>query len=176
MSIAIEYQSVLSKIKIMHSDFLKKYSVIIDRNTANQQMYRDLIYSKLTFVGKILQEGGVIESYEEVCFDDSINIDILHTLFARSIILKIKHPFNNSVYLLNGGKDVFVYDGIIDEKINIISLPSIIAGNSNDIVKIKKFQDVLQENFDWSSFAIQIVELIHQTTHKKQNLLDQLLQ
>lgn len=164
MDITNQYQSILTKVQDKHGKFLAKYSSIIDRNTANQQWQKDSTYSKLAFVGKILQDAGVITSYGETDFYS----------LTRSVLLHIKHPFAGQVYLLNDGNDVFVYGGVDGSELKLISVPQSFMCNSEN-TKIKKFTNVLQEDFNWGDFTLFVVESIHQTAHKKQNLLEQLL-
>lgn len=169
MKLENEYQTLLLKAKQVHSDFLQKYSQIIEKNMADTSMFNDLIYSKLTFVAKILKDAGVIKGYKES------DIDIAGNLFSRSLILDIGYPFMKT-YLLNGVKDVFIYEGDTITPIDQSSgfSWSFVMWGENSSFKTKKFTDVLNDDFNWEEFVMYVVDTIHKISYKRKSLTDQL--
>lgn len=162
MKIENEYQRIISRIKEIHSQFLGKYSKIIDKNIANSQMFKDSTYSKLSFVGKILKDSGVIKNY---CEHD---VDVAGNSFTRSVVLELEYPFS-PIFILNGANDVFVYEGVTNgESIHLR------AFDNNGDFKPKKFSNVLQDDFDWEKFILYVVDLVHKNAYKRRDLIEQL--
>lgn len=156
----INYQDVLNAIVKKHQKFVGNFSKSIEKTLSDFWLELDSTYAKLSFVAKMLQDADVIKEYKEV------GISVEGTTFNRSIAL-YTHYGTSLIYMLNYGRSVFVYEGIAVEHPGNLSF---LVWFQND--QTKKYSNVLSDNFDWKEFALYVVDVIHKSSYRRKEVID----
>jgi hypothetical protein len=156
----INYQDILASVKEKHNQFIDKFSGSIDKALSDFKMEVDLTYARLSFVAKILKDAKVISNYKET------EVMVEGTCFFRSITLTVDYGIC-FVYLLNSGRNVFVYEGVALAHPGNLSF---LVWSQND--QTKKFCDVLSEDFDWKQFVLYVADVIHKSSYRRKEVID----
>ena len=156
----INYQSVFATVKEKHGHFIRKFSGSIEKALSDSKMEIDLAYARLSYVAKILQDAKVIGSYKEV------DIMVEGTSFVRSLALTIDYG-TCLIFLLNSGRNVFVYEGVALEHPGNLSF---LVWSQND--QTKKYCNIFDDNFDWVSFSLYVTDVIHRSSYRRKEALE----
>jgi len=158
-NIIINYQDILDSVKEKHNKFIGKYSGSIEKVLSDFWMELDLTYARLSFVAKILKDAKIISGYKE------IPVMVEGTTFNRSIALSV--DFGTScIYLLNYGRNVFIYEGVAIENPGNMSF---LVWSQND--QTKKYCDVLNDEFDWKEFTLYVTDVIHKSSYRRKEAI-----
>ena len=157
---AINYQVVLDAVKQKHNTFMGKFSSSIEKTLSDFRLELDLTYAKLSFVAKILKDAKVISDYKEIA------VTVEGTTFPRSIVLSSDYgtPF---VYMLNYGRNVFVYEGVAIEHPGNLSF---LVWSQNE--QTKKYCEVLDDEFDWKEFTLYVTDVIHKSSYRRKEVIE----
>lgn len=153
----MRYLDIIDFLKKTHSEFLKKYSVYIDKNVNERHLEKETTYARLTLLGKAFQSAGVIDRYEEI------------TIAGSNRNLAFITIFGDVFFFLNGGKNIIFVSGdvaVTDTFKNVTLLPY--ASDKNKLI----FKDVLEENFNWTDASRKILDLIHENAYRKNEALN----
>jgi len=156
----INYQDILVSVKEKHDKFIGKYSGSIEKALSDFRMEVDLTYARLSFIAKILKDTKIISNFKE------IEVMVEGTSFARSIVLNIDMG-TGFVYMLNSGKNVFVYEGVAIENPGNLSF---LVWSQND--QTKKYCDVLNDDFDWKKFTLYVADVIHKSSYRRKEAIE----
>jgi len=159
----LNYQEILQAVKTKHDTFLGKYSPLMEKTFSEGKMSIDLTYARISFIAKILQDAKVIFDYKES------DVMVEGTLFPRSIALLSRYG-TNPVYVLNSGKDIFVYEGVaLDHPGNL----SFLVWSRNE--QTKKFDNVLDDGFDWLDFSMCVTEAIQKSSYRRKEMIENII-
>jgi hypothetical protein len=156
----IDYQDVLASVKEKHDKFIGKFSSSIEKALSDFKMEVDLTYAKLSFTAKILRDAKVISNYKE------IEVMVEGTSFLRSIALTVDYG-TCFVYMLNYGKNVFIYEGVALEHPGNLSF---LVWSQND--QTKKFSNVLNDEFNWKEFTLYVADVIHKSSYRRKEAIE----
>jgi len=159
----IKYQDILVAVKEKHDKFIGKFSGGIEKALSDLWMEQDLTYARLFFIAKILKDAKVINHYEEIA------VIVEGTTFNRSIALSIDHG-TAFVYMLNSGKNVFVYEGVALEHPGNLSF---LVWSQND--QTKKYSDILNDDFDWKDFTLYVTDVIHKSSYRRKEAIENII-
>jgi hypothetical protein len=159
----MNYAEILGEVKGIHDHLMGLYSVNLDKRMSEDRSFFDVTYAKLSYIAKILKDAKIISIYKE------IDVMVEGTMFPRSVMLMVDWS-TIPIYLLNFGKDVYVYVGVAIEHPGNLSF--LIWSQNN---QTKKHSGVLEEDFDWKKFAISVVHTIHESAYKRKDVVDSLI-
>jgi hypothetical protein len=156
----INYQDILASVKEKHNKFVGKFSSSIEKVLSDFWMELDLTYAKLSFVAKILKDAKVINNYKEVA------VMVEGSTFHRSVALFTDYG-TSFIYLLNYGKNIFVYEGVAIEHPGNLSF---LVWSQND--QTKKYSAVLSDDFDWKEFTLYVTDVIHKSSYRRKEVIE----
>jgi len=156
----INYQDILTAVKEKHNKFVGKFSSAIEKALSDFKMEVDLTYARLSFVAKILKDAKVISNYKE------IEVMVEGTSFLRSIALTVDYG-TCFIYMLNSGRNVFIYEGVALEHPGNLSF---LVWSQND--QTKKFCEVLNDEFDWKEFTLYVADVIYKSSYRRKEAIE----
>ena len=156
----INYQDILAFVKEKHNKFIGNFSSSIEKVLSDFSMEVDLTYARLSFVAKILKDAKVISDYKE------IEVMVEGTTFPRSIVLFIDYG-TSCIYMLNYGRNIFVYEGVAVENPGNLSF---LVWSRNE--QTKKFYNIFDDEFDWKEFSLYVVDVIHKSSYKRKEVVE----
>lgn len=161
--LSINYRNILLAVKEKHDKFINTYASAIEKTLSDFKLIVDVTYARLSFIAKILKDAKIIKEFKE------IDVMVDGALFQRSIALLTEYGMV-PIYLLNSGRDVFVYEGIAIEHPSNLSL---LIWSRNE--QTKKYYDVLDDTFDWEKFSIYVTDVIHKSSYKRKEVVENIL-
>ena len=157
----IDYAEMISKVSEKHQVFMAKYRMSVSKVISEDQLHRITVYARLALVAKVLVDAKIIDSYHD------IDIVSVGKAYASSLALCITNVASSKLYLLNGGNNVVVSEGLPDNDAIHREIASVTDGKPY----YRKYYNVLDESFDWTQMAMDVVDAIHITVYKKTEVL-----
>lgn len=153
----MNYPQIIETIKGIHLKFLEKYNKLIEKNVNERHLEKEVVYSRLTLLGKAFKTAGIIDRYEEVTIAGS----------DRNVAFITKT--GDVFYFLNGSSDVVFLAGnstVVDMYQNAFLLPY-----TNDESRLI-FKGVTSDDFDWINASKKVLEIIHKYAYRKTEVLN----
>ena len=153
-------------IKNRHDKFISKYGTEISAELSDEVFRRDSVYSKLILVGKAFERASVATKAEEV------EVRSVACFYDRSVVVTTLTGL--PIYLLNGGDHVVVTDRVVTEDPLTRNLVMHATSDSQGTVYME-YKDVLDEDFDWMIFSMDVLEAVHKVAYHSKSVMNRFI-
>ena len=160
--IGTEFIAIKDVLRDRHMAYIGKFGNASTRHIGNDALVMSTILAKLKLLAKALVASGAIDEVDEQAVRAKTDD------FPMSLRLGKKGTLR-SVYLLNDGENVIV-SGSVGLAEGIKTISGKIAIVTDDDKVCKQFPGVLSVNFNWKTFAIFVLDAIHEVIYSKHDV------
>ena len=146
----INVPEIQNIIRETHKDFMERYAPQIDKVAADHKLLSDIIYTRLYRILICFKEEGVID-----------DIILEKQTPYKKICIK-KNGYDNYVHVVTNGLSI-IFEGFNASANDFFT----------DIMFIKKrFDDVHNDDYDWTEFSKELIDYIHNTIYFRKEAVE----
>lgn len=143
--VLIDIPEIQKFVKEKHNMFLKNYGTQIDKIVADHKLMIEVILARIYRIAMCFQEEKVIDT-----------IDIVDAYPLKSMRLS-KRGFDSYIIITTNGESVII-EGF-----------GYILGVTSDIILPKiKIDNINKKEYDWTTFAQELLDYIHMVIYERQ--------
>jgi len=141
-------------IREKHSNFIGRYGSIVERVLAEHNLKLQMVKARLDAVTDCFVKEGIIDKVEDVNHGSGDTICFI--LFRGGAIGK-------RLAIITDGEDVKI------RTLNNSSFTSLKDNLTSEISENSEHSNVLSEDFNWNSFSLDLLNIIHKTMYEKKD-------
>lgn len=148
MKNVINISEIRNEITGQHSIFVKEFGTEIDKIVAEHRLLSELAATKLKYILNVFTEEKIIDKIDEIS---------TNTEPYKKIKLS-KNNCENYIYLVTNGESIILTGSNYSVVAGVLDMPK------------KIFRDINEENFDWKTFAKELLSDIHSIIYERKEI------
>ena len=146
-------------IRQQHDGFMARYQVLVERNVHERHYARVQTQARIRLVAEIFKNAGVITDFNDV--------DIVR--YSQSVVMAPSIG-DYPVYLLNDCYNVIAASGTLVGQDPFTARLMVANQNTKESFYLKA-ADVLEDGFDWTAFASQLLNEMHEMVYSQEQAM-----
>lgn len=154
------YQAgIVNTIAKQHSDFLRGYSKLVEKNIQECNLLRAKTNARLRLVGHIFVQANVVKEYRDI-----------GVLGYPDSVAMFPVVGSQPIYLLNDCNAVVAATGDVMGQ-DVLTANLVMVSNASGVNGFyKRFENILNEDFDWTGFCMFLLNGIHDVIYRRRDV------